>query len=87
VHVNHGDGTIDVRGSLFCAIRDSATQPLCGFYAAAISRFLELYRIPGEARVDECRAVGDRSCVLSVTTHAPKEDREDRQHGEEGREG
>jgi predicted hydrocarbon binding protein len=66
VRVRRGEGTVDVRGSLFCAIRDSSPEPLCGYYAAAISRFLELYSLPATVRLGECRATGDRSCRLAV---------------------
>jgi predicted hydrocarbon binding protein len=65
--VRRGDGTVDVRGSLFCAIRDSSPQPLCGYYAATISRFFELYSLPAAVRLGECRATGDRSCILAVS--------------------
>jgi hypothetical protein len=61
-----GQGRLDVRASLFCGIRDSSAEPLCGFYSALVSRFLELYRVPGRVDIGECRAVGDRSCVLTL---------------------
>ncbi len=66
-HLHHRVGTVDVRGSLFCGVRDFSAEPLCAFYAALVARFLELYRIRGEVRLGECRAVGDRSCVLALT--------------------
>ncbi len=64
--LRRGTGTIDVRGSLFCGVRDVSARPLCGFYAALVTRFLELYAVRGNADVGACRAVGDRSCVLGV---------------------
>lgn len=67
VRLGREQGTVDVRGSLFCGIRDSSAQPLCGFYAALVSRFLELYSVPAEVALGECRAVGDRSCILGLT--------------------
>ncbi len=70
VKVRRGEGTVDLRGSLFCAIRDSSPEPLCGFYAAALARFLDLYSIPAEVRSGRCRAIGDRSCVFAVTLGA-----------------
>jgi predicted hydrocarbon binding protein len=73
VRLRRGEGTIDVRGSLFCGVRDSTPAPLCGFYAALVTRFLELYNLPGHASVGECRAVGDRSCVLALTLNAEAE--------------
>lgn len=74
LRMRRGQGSIDLRGSLFCGIRESSTQPLCGFYAALVSRFLELYAVPGEVRMGECRAVGDRACVLAVSATVPRDD-------------
>src|SRR5688572_11115715 len=31
-----GTGAVDIRGSIFCEVRDPVEQPLCEFYAAAI---------------------------------------------------
>ena len=72
--IRRGEGTVDLRGSLFCTIRDSSAEPLCGYYAAAIARFLALYSLPAAVRLGECRATGDRSCVLAV--HLLGEERE-----------
>jgi hypothetical protein len=77
VRLRRGEGTVDLRGSLFCGIRDSAPQALCGYYAAAISRFFELYSLPATVRLGECRATGDRSCILRVSLHAGEPDRLD----------
>lgn len=62
-----GEWRVDVRGSIFCANRNSASQPLCGFYASAVSRFLELYGVAGAAQPRECRAAGHSSCVMTLT--------------------
>jgi len=62
----HGEWRVDVRGSIFCGSRNAA-QPLCPFYAAAVSRFLELYGLAGAAKARECRALGDSSCVMTLT--------------------
>ena len=66
---NHrGVVTVDIRGSLFCEVRQTSVEPLCGFYASAIARVLQLFDVSAEARVNECRASGARRrCVLSVT--------------------
>ncbi len=59
--------TIDLRGSLFCEVRETSMSPLCTFYAAAIGGVLKLFDVPAETRVTECRAAGgQRGCVLSV---------------------
>lgn len=66
LRVSRGRATIDLRGSIFCSIRDSAAQPLCDFYAAMIARFLELYGVAGDVRLERCRAVGDPGCLISI---------------------
>ena len=59
--------TIDLRGSLFCEVRETSVHPLCTFYASAIGGLLKLFDVTGDARVTECRAAGgQRGCVLSV---------------------
>jgi bacteriochlorophyll 4-vinyl reductase len=65
--VRKGTVTIDLRGSLFCEVRETSMNPLCTFYAAAIDGVLKLFQVPAETRVTECRAAGgQRGCVLSV---------------------
>jgi hypothetical protein len=59
--------TIDLRGSLFCEVREMSMSPLCTFYASAIGSVLKLFDVAAEVRVTECRAVGgQRGCVLAV---------------------
>jgi bacteriochlorophyll 4-vinyl reductase len=59
--------TVDLRGSLFCEVRETSMHPLCTFYASAIGGVLNRFDVPAEARVTECRAAGSqRGCVLSV---------------------
>jgi hypothetical protein len=66
--VKKGNVTIDLRGSLFCEVREASLEPLCGFYATAIARVLQLFDVAADARVNECRASGGRKgCVLLVT--------------------
>ena len=66
VRMRRGRGTVSVRASLFCNVRAPVTHPMCGFYAALISRLLELHRVGGSVEIRACRAVGDRSCLLDV---------------------
>jgi hypothetical protein len=66
--IKGGVVTVDIRGSLFCEVRETSVEPLCGFYASAIARVLQLFDVSADARVNECRAVGARrGCVVSVT--------------------
>jgi hypothetical protein len=59
--------SIDLRGSLFCEVRETSILPLCGFYASAFARVLQLFSLAADASVSECRAAGGRKgCVLSL---------------------
>jgi len=67
VSVKRGNASVDLRGSLFCEVREAPPLPLCGFYAAAFARVLHLFELRAHARVNECRAGGTRKgCQLSV---------------------
>jgi bacteriochlorophyll 4-vinyl reductase len=61
-----GTASIDVRASIFCTVREPASYPLCGFYAAAFTRLLALFNMPARTDVVACRGTGDTSCVLKV---------------------
>jgi hypothetical protein len=66
--LKRGEVAIDLRGSLFCEVREVSVLPLCGFYVSAIARLLRLFEVPADARVTECRAAGaQKGCLLSVT--------------------
>jgi len=66
--VRRGVASIDLRGSLFCEVRETSALPLCGFYAAAIARVLQLLDVPADVRVNNCRASsGQKGCLLSAT--------------------
>jgi hypothetical protein len=66
--VRRGGASIDLRGSLFCEVREASRLPLCGFYAAAIKRVLGLLDVANDVQVNECRASGrQKGCLLSVT--------------------
>jgi hypothetical protein len=67
VRLKRGAASIDLRGSLFCEVREASMLPLCGFYAAAIARVLQHFALRADARVSECRAAGSRKrCLLQV---------------------
>jgi bacteriochlorophyll 4-vinyl reductase len=67
VRVRKGQGTLDLRRSIFCGVREPFPHPLCGYYAAAVTRLLALFDVDGEAQVTTCRGAGDPGCVLSVS--------------------
>ena len=75
VRLRRGTASVDLRGSLFCEVREAYALPLCGFYAAAIERVLELFSLRADARVSECRASGTRpGCLLSVVVQGARAD-------------
>jgi bacteriochlorophyll 4-vinyl reductase len=61
-----GKGAVDIRGSIFCEVRDRVELPLCEFYASAIRRLLHLFSLDAEVGTEQCRATGATQCVMSV---------------------
>jgi hypothetical protein len=75
VRLSRGTASVDLRGSLFCEVREASILPLCGFYASAIARVLQLFALRADARVNECRAGGARKgCLLSVVVSGARVD-------------
>ena len=67
VRLRKDTASVDLRGSLFCEVRDAAPEPLCGFYAAAALRVLQLFDVPAETHMTTCRgAGGGKGCLMSV---------------------
>lgn len=67
VRLKKDTASVDLRGSLFCEVREASVQPLCGFYAAAISRVLNQFAVPAESHVETCRAAGGgQGCLMSI---------------------
>ncbi len=52
--------------SIFCTVREPVPLPLCGFYAAALTRLFRLFDLNGRAEVVACRGTGGSSCLLKV---------------------
>ncbi len=67
VRLKRGTASVDLRGSLFCEVREASVLPLCGFYASAIVRVFQLFALRADAQVSECRAAGrGKGCTMSV---------------------
>jgi hypothetical protein len=64
--LQNGAASLDVRASIFCTVREPANQPLCGYYAAALTRLLSLFNLDGRTDVVACRAIGEPMCVLKI---------------------
>lgn len=67
VRFRRGAGIVDIRGSIFCGLRETGAWPMCVFYSAAVERFLYHFNVGARAQVSQCRAAGDDACTLSVT--------------------
>jgi predicted hydrocarbon binding protein len=61
-----GRGALDLRGSIFCEVRDRAEQPLCEFYGSAIRRLMYLFNLDAEVGIDQCRATGAGQCLMTI---------------------
>ena len=62
-----GRGAVDIRGSIFCEVRDRVEQPLCEFYAAAIRRMMHLFELEVDVDMERCRATrGGAQCQMVV---------------------
>jgi bacteriochlorophyll 4-vinyl reductase len=61
-----GQVAVDVRGSIFCEVRDRVEHPLCEFYASAIRRLMYLFNLDADVGTDQCRATGGAQCLMSV---------------------
>lgn len=73
--IKRGKAAIDLRGSLFCEVREASAMPLCGFYAAAIARVLHQFGLQAEAEVYECRATSrGKGCRLTVEVRGARTD-------------
>ncbi len=59
-----GQGTVEIRGSIFCEVRDHTAEPMCDFYAAAYRRLLALFSLDAAVEVAQCRATGAPYCAL-----------------------
>jgi len=67
VRIKRGTASVDLRGSLFCEVREASVLPLCGYYASAIARVFHLFALHADAQVSACRAAGGgKGCRLSV---------------------
>lgn len=70
VAVTRGRGRIEITGSAFCDVRSPGPAPLCGFYAALVSRLAELVDLHVHVTTESCRATGAATCTLLVARAA-----------------
>jgi hypothetical protein len=65
-----GQGAVDLRGSIFCEVRDRVEAPLCEFYASALRRLLLLFSLDAEVGLEQCRATGAGQCLMVILVRA-----------------
>lgn len=71
IRMRNGRPSVDLRGSLFCEVREPSPLPLCGYYVSATNRMLELFGLQDRAVAVECRSSGAaRGCTMAITSPA-----------------
>ncbi len=78
--LRRGAGSLVVRGSIFCGVRDHTVEPQCRFYATAVARVFLLFNLHAQARVTECRAVGDGVCRVVIAVHGNPTEHDSAEH-------
>jgi predicted hydrocarbon binding protein len=63
-----GRAAVDIRGSLFCEVREPVPAPLCGYYAAALGRLFREFDTELHVASESCRAVGAGGCLVAVSS-------------------
>jgi hypothetical protein len=61
-------GQVEVRGSVFCQVREKVERPLCGFYEGVIVKLMELIDVQATVSLARCRAVAGTTCQIQMTT-------------------
>ena len=61
-----GVSAVDLRGSLFCQVREPVPAPLCQYYSAAIARLMALFDLEVEVAHSGCRATGAPLCLMAL---------------------
>lgn len=67
VRVHRGVGRVDIRASIFCAVRETSAWPMCSYYSAALERFLARFALEACVEVTACKASGAEGCSMAVT--------------------
>jgi bacteriochlorophyll 4-vinyl reductase len=57
---------VDLKGSVFCQVRDRTANPLCEFYASALRRLMYLLNVEADVGTEQCRATGSGQCLMTI---------------------
>lgn len=63
--VKGSSARVEVRESLFCAVRGQQATPLCGFYVAVAIETLRQLGLTAAGRIDRCRAIDGGNCIMT----------------------
>jgi hypothetical protein len=66
VKVRKRGGTIEIRSSIFCGVREPVPNPLCHFYAAAVVRVLAEAGMAARGEIVSCQATGAGLCHVRI---------------------
>jgi hypothetical protein len=66
VRWKNGSAAVDLRGSIFCEVREPVSQPLCEFYASAIRRLMYLFSVEVDVGTEQCRGTGAGQCQMTI---------------------
>jgi hypothetical protein len=64
--VRRNRARVELRSSLFCAVRAAQPTPLCAFHVAVAVETLRQFGIMASGRVERCHAVGGPSCLVAL---------------------
>lgn len=68
--VKRGAPCLALDGSIFCSVREPVSQPLCGFYAAALGQLMTSFGLDLTFVVSSCRGAGAPACLVSAAPAA-----------------
>ncbi len=66
VRLRRGRASMEIRGSIFCGVREPWPHALCGFYAAAVDRVLAMLGVAAAVELSSCRASGGSACRVTI---------------------
>ena len=64
--IRRQSASVEVRSSVFCAVRERQPAPLCGFYLAAALETLHRFDIAADGHIERCHAVGAATCLVMI---------------------
>jgi predicted hydrocarbon binding protein len=67
---------VEVGESIFCAVREPVSRPLCLFHAEAYAETLALFDLPARTAILTCRGMGSPLCTIELLLGSAEIDRE-----------